>query len=260
MVSLIGAPEKWKDGMHCETASTSRQGDRDYNQDRYGVARRDSTVMLLLADGLGGSTHGELAAQAFIDSMLEQFSESTLPLTNPPDFLVQSIEHAHHDVVAAGRQQQLTSESLTTGVACLLQDQVACWAHVGDSRLYLLRDQRIVLRTEDHSMVEEMIQRGELEESERETSPLRNFVTRVLGGKTGPPEVSVSSEIPVLPGDVLLLCSDGLWSALPEICLFDLCSTAALKQTVQELASQAEQASTPCSDNITLTVLRVLED
>jgi len=258
MVSLIDAPEKWKDGMHCETASTSRQGDRDYNQDRYGVVRRENTVMLLLADGLGGSAHGELAAQAFIDSMLQQFRETILPVKNLPDFLAQGIEQAHQDIVASC--QQPTSESLTTGVACLLQDQVACWAHIGDSRLYLLRNQRVVLRTADHSLVEEMIQRGDLEASEREANPLRNFVTRTLGGKTGPPEVSISGETPVLRGDVLLLCSDGLWSALPEARLLDLCSTTVLESTVLELASQAEQASAPCSDNITLTVLRMLED
>ena len=244
--------------MHYETASTSRQGDRDYNQDRYGIARREDTVLLLLADGLGGSTHGELAAQAFIDSMLEQFSEVTLPLTSVPDFLAQGFDQAHHDIVALGKQQQPAAESLTTGVACLIQDKYAWWAHAGDSRIYLIRDKRVVLRTKDHSLVEEMIQRGDLDEAEREENPLRNFVTRALGGERGSPEVSLSGEIPMLAGDILLLCSDGLWSALPETCLLDLCSTTALEITVTELASQAEQASTPCSDNITLTVLRML--
>ncbi len=245
--------------MHYETASKSRQGDRDYNQDRYGMARREDTVLLLLADGLGGSTHGELAAQSFIDSMLGQFSEASLPLTNVPDFLAQGFEHAHHNIVAIGKQQQPAAESLTTGVACLIQDRAAWWAHAGDSRLYLMRDKQVVLRTKDHSLVEEMIQRGELEESERNTNPSRNIVTRTLGGNRGSPEVSLSGEIPVLAGDTLLLCSDGLWSALPETCLIDLCSTTALETTVAELASQAEQASTPYSDNITLMVLRVLE-
>ena len=246
--------------MHYETASKSRQGDRDYNQDRYGMARREDTVLLLLADGLGGSTHGELAAQSFIDSMLGQFSEASLPLTNVPDFLAQGFEHAHHNIVAIGKQQQPAAESLTTGVACLLRDRTAWWAHAGDSRLYLIRDKRVVLRSRDHSLVEEMIERGDLQESGREPNPARNFVTSALGGKRSPPEVSLSAEIPVLAGDILLLCSDGLWSALPETHLFGLCSTTALETSVAELARQAEQASTPCSDNITLMALRLLAE
>ena len=243
--------------MLLETATASLQGNRDANQDRCEIVVRGNAVLLLLADGLGGHERGELAAQVFVDSMTAQFRAHRTPTGNPRQFLEQACSQAHADILQAGEDEQPPVRPLTTGIACLVRNDSAWWAHAGDSRLYLLRDGRVVQRTEDHSMVEELIQQGEIPETERETHPLRNYVTCAFGGTPAAPRISLSDTTHLQPGDVLLLCSDGLWSALSENRFADLCSARQLEETAVELAAEAARNSSPHSDNITLVVLQV---
>jgi serine/threonine protein phosphatase PrpC len=245
--------------MHREIIHVTRQGDRAANQDRCRAVERAGGVLLLLADGMGGHPRGELAAQVFIDSMARQFNGAALPLAKPEEFLRCSIEQSHHDIVAAGLQQMPPVEPRTTAVACLLQERQACWAHVGDSRLYLIRDGTVLARTLDHSLVEEMIQRGELEEAGRERHPLRNYVSRSLGGDQRPPGITLSEPCTLRSGDLLLLCSDGLWASAPEAHMAGLADAGLLQQAANRLAVAAERAAHPGSDNITLLACRVSE-
>jgi serine/threonine protein phosphatase PrpC len=159
--------------MHREITLVSRQGDRAANQDRCLAVERADCALLLLADGMGGHPRGELAAQVFIDSLARQFNVAELPPAEAGEFLVRGMEQAHHAIVAAGRQQTLPVDPRTTAVACLVQDRQACWVHAGDSRLYLIRHGTVLERTRDHSLVEELIQRGELEESGPPPAQLR---------------------------------------------------------------------------------------
>lgn len=214
-------------------------------------------MLLLLADGMGGHPRGELAAQVYIDSMGQAFERADWPITDPAQFLVTAIGRAHTDIIVAGEHEQPPVSPLTTAVACLVQEQQACWAHVGDSRLYLFRNGQTLARTRDHSLVQEFIERGDLQESEREQHPLRNYVTRSLGGASRSPVVELSDINGLQPGDTLLLCSDGLWSALSEDRLTELATATDLVQAVQDIALEAEQASTPASDNIALALLRL---
>ena len=246
--------------MHYETASATRQGDRATNQDRCALLPRESGSLLLLADGMGGHPRGELAAQVYIDSMTRAFDQAAWPITDPVQFLATAIARAHADIIVAGEHQQPPVSPLTTGVACLIQEHQACWAHVGDSRLYLFRNGQAPVHTRDHSLVQEFIEHGELEENEREQHPLRNIVTRSLGGKSRAPVVELSEITGLQPGDTLLLCSDGLWSALPENRLAELATATDLQQAATHITLAAEQASMPASDNITLVVLRLAGD
>jgi serine/threonine protein phosphatase PrpC len=216
--------------------------------------------LLLLADGLGGEPRGELAAQVYIDSMRQAFEEADWPITAPEPFLATAITRSNTAIVAAGEKEHPPVSPLTTCVACLVQDSRACWAHAGDSRLYLIRYGRVLSRTRDHTLVQEYIERGELQEKEREQHPLRNYLTRSLGGAGQAPVVELSDKTGLQPGDTLLLCSDGLWSALPETRLLELATVFDLSRAVQRMALEAEEASRPRSDNITLAVLRVTGD
>lgn len=246
--------------MHYETASATRQGDRETNQDRCAVLSRESGWLLLLADGMGGHPRGELAAQVYIDSMAQAFEQAAWPITDPVQFLATAIARAHADIIDAGNHEQPPVSPLTTGVACLAQEHQACWAHVGDSRLYLFRNGQAPAHTRDHSLVQEYIEQGELEENEREQHPLRNFVTRSLGGEPRAPVAELSEITGLQTGDTLLLCSDGLWSALPEDRLARLATATDLQQATTQITLAAEQASMPASDNITLVVLRFTGD
>jgi len=206
---------------------------------------------------MGGHPRGELAAQVYIDSMCRVFEQADWPITDPAPFLKMAIDRAHADIVVAGEHEQPPVTPLTTAVACLVQDRQAAWAHVGDSRLYMFHNGQTLARTRDHSLVQEIIERGEWPENEREQHPLRNVVTRSLGGTSGTPGVELSDTTSLQPGDTLLLCSDGLWSALPEKRLTELAAATDLNQAVQDLAFEAEQASKPLSDNITLVACRM---
>ncbi len=243
--------------MHREISHVSLQGDRATNQDRCLAVERAGCALLLMADGMGGHPRGELAAQVFIDSMAGQFNSADLPLAAQGEFLRYSIEQAHHDIVATGLQQTPPVDPRTTAVACLVRDRQACWAHVGDSRLYLIRNGTVRYRTRDHSLVEELIQRGELEESGRTLHPLRNYVSRALGGDRQPPGITLSEPCTLLAGDLLLLCSDGLWASVPEEQLAGLAGAGLLEQAARELAAAAEQATHPASDNVTLLACRL---
>jgi serine/threonine protein phosphatase PrpC len=245
--------------MHREITHNSRRGDRATNQDRCLAVEGVDCTLLLLADGMGGHPRGELAAQVFIDSLARQFNAAEPPPAEAGKFLVHGIEQAHHDIVTAGRSLTPPVDPRTTAVACLVQDRQACWAHVGDSRLYLIRNGAVLVRTRDHSLVEELIQRGELEEAGREHHPLRNYVSRALGGGEQAPVITLSDSRTLRPGDLLLLCSDGLWASLPEARLAGLAGAGVLEQAAGELAAAAERAACPASDNITLLACRLTE-
>jgi len=241
----------------CETASSTRQGDRDTNQDRCAIRFRDTAVLLLLADGMGGHPRGELAAQVYVDSLSRSFLEAPWPVAAPARFLEAAFATAHAAIVSAGGREQPPVSPLTTGVACLVQDRQACWAHAGDSRLYLIREGGTVARTHDHSLVQEDIDLGVWPEQERGHHPLRNLVTRSLGGPDRTATAELADPVTLENGDTLLLCSDGVWSVLPETRLAGLASADDLTTAVDDLTREAEQAAHPLSDNVTLVACRM---
>ena len=145
----------------------------------------------------------------------------------------------------------------TTCVACLVQQDQAWWIHLGDSRLYLLRNGTLVTRTRDHTPVEELLQSGAISADELRSHPLRNSVSRCLGGVRPLPEISFGAA-ELRADDTLLLCSDGLWNALPEQKLVAIPGYGNLQHSVDALSNEAELASYPHSDNISVVALRWL--
>jgi serine/threonine protein phosphatase PrpC len=143
-------------------------------------------------------------------------------------------------------------------VVVLIQQGVAYWAHAGDSRLYLFRDARQLLRTTDHSYVERLRQQGIISVQQQEHHPQRNFVTRCLGGHSTLPEATQGKQT-LQVGDTLLLCSDGLWGSIDEELMADvLYSEAGMGEIAEMLAREAAQSAFPESDNVTLIALRLL--
>ena len=243
--------------MKTVTALTNRLGNRSNNQDRCLVLEKAGRVLLVVADGMGGHARGELAAQTAIDSLSRSFMAQQGRIDKPQEFLRKALHAAHLEVVDAGRAVDPPVNPRTTCVACLVQDDQACWAHAGDSRLYLLRGGTLLTRTRDHTPVEELLQSGVITEDELHSHPLRNSVSRCLGGGLKLPKVSFD-QATLQENDMLLLCSDGLWSALPEHRLAELPADGDLEHTVNLLTDEAELASYPHSDNISLVCLRWL--
>jgi len=122
----------------------SRQGPRKSNQDRVVYCYTRDALCMIIADGMGGHLHGEVAAQIATQFIGEAFQRAAQPrLADPFKFLLESITNAHHAIVDYANVRSLLETPRTTVVACVVQEGLAHWAHVGDSRLYLIRNGRV---------------------------------------------------------------------------------------------------------------------
>ena len=169
---------------------------------------------MVVADGMGGHLHGEVASQITVQYLTEAFQrDAKLKLADPPDFLRKGIREAHFALADYAKARGLSESPRTTCVACVVQDSIAHWAHVGDSRLYHVRRGQVQAQTRDHSRVQVLIDRGRIREEAVAAHPDRNKIFNCIGAAT-PPEVELSQQMPLQQGDTLLLCTDGLWGPL----------------------------------------------
>ena len=246
--------------MRIEYAELSLLGDREDNQDRVTVSAVEQAALLVVIDGMGGHSDGSRAADTALKSMLESFRQTSLPMFDPLGFLHMSLSRAHDDVAKLGNGQSIDTRPRATTAVCLVQEGAAFWAHIGDSRVYHLRHGKILTRTRDHSHVELLLREGKITEEELPTHPMRNFVECCLGGDPSIPEMTVSGRHVLQPGDVLLLCTDGIWANLrdSDIAGFFKEDNQELRAWLEALGRRAVQASAPFSDNSTAAVLRWL--
>ncbi len=246
--------------MRYEAAHATSTGDRAVNQDRCALAESAGSVLMCLADGMGGHPKGEAAAQILIDTGRRMFREAPKPVADPPAFLAHLMHAAHEAIVAYGKSQGPGIEPRSTAVIALIQKGAACWLHAGDSRLYLFRHGRILTRTLDHSYVELLRQQGAISRDECIHHPYRNYVTRCLGGKMPPMDLTPGGPIPLQPGDILLLCSDGLWGPMDDAALTkNMQAGQPLSDIIERMVGQAQAAASPGSDNITAMALRWIQ-
>ena len=244
--------------MRIEYADLSLLGDREDNQDRVTVSAAEQAALLIVIDGMGGHSDGSRAADTALKSLLESFRQTSLPMFDPLGFLHMALSRAHDEVAKLGNGQSIDTRPRATTAICLVQEGAAFWAHIGDSRVYHLRHGKIVQRTRDHSHVELLLREGKITEEELPTHPMRNFVECCLGGDPAIPEMTVSGRNTLLPGDVLLLCTDGIWANLrdTDIAGFFREDNQELRAWLEALGRRAVQASAPFSDNSTAAVLR----
>ena len=244
--------------MRIEYAELSLVGDREDNQDRVTVSAQEQAALLVVIDGMGGHSDGSRAADTALKSLLESFRQTSLPLFDPLGFLHMALSRAHDDVAKLGNGQTIDTRPRATTAVCLVQEGAAFWAHIGDSRVYHMRHGKILERTRDHSHVELLLREGKITEDELPTHPMRNFVECCLGGDPAIPEMTVSGRHVLQPGDVLLLCTDGIWANLrdSDIAGFFREDNQELRAWLEALGRRAVQASAPFSDNSTAAVLR----
>ena len=236
--------------MRVDHAKLTLPGHRTENQDRVDVVAGSEALLMIVVDGMGGHAHGARAAEVTVATLKEAFAEMTLPVFDPQGFLTLSLARAHDRVVKLGDGVALDHKPRATCAVCLVQDGGAYWAHVGDSRIYQLRGGAIQMRTRDHSHVELLLREGLIAESEMRNHPMRNFVECCLGGDVPLPDMSVTARNKLEPGDVLLVCTDGLWSGLEDSDFANASrDRSPLEQVVRKLAERAVAANAPHSDN-----------
>jgi PPM family protein phosphatase len=161
---------------------------------------------------------------------------------------------AHVAILREAYSQGLPDVPRTVIVACLVQDGHAYWAHIGDCRLYLMRQGKIMTQTRDHTVVQHLLDSGRIREEAALTHPDRNRILQCLGGYL-PPRPDPIAKARLARGDVLLLCSDGLWGPLTHRQLLQTLAAQPLEQALGELAQLAEQRSGPQCDNVSVLAM-----
>ena len=236
-------------------------GGRKYNQDRVGYAYTNDALLLVLADGMGGHLHGEIAAEIAVHSFMRAFARLEHTRVKEPEVFLRGTMRAGHDAIFDyAREEKLGGNPGTTCVAALVQDGKIWWAHAGDSRFYLLRANAVAEVTHDHSVVQQWADWGIISPAEMKTHPDRNKITNCLGGVEDMFYVDVSKPTPVEAGDTLLLCSDGFWSPLADEEMAQLSSVPLLSDRLNELVDSAIYRDGARADNTTAIVVRLGEN
>ncbi|MBA3478212.1 MAG: serine/threonine-protein phosphatase [Lautropia sp.] len=231
-------------------------GARASNQDRMGYCFSRESLLMIVADGMGGHLRGEVAAQLSMQTAAALFQQAAQPrLPDPAEFLEQAFRASHQELHRYREQHGLPECPRTTVVACIIQDNMAWWAHAGDSRLYLMRDGRLATRTRDHSKVESLLNLGLITQEETETHPERNKVLNCLGSPFEP-SVEVHSEYPLRSGDVILLCSDGFWSGIDDSDMARELHEEPVMEVVPRLVRRAVEHNGATADNTTALALQ----
>jgi protein phosphatase len=229
-------------------AFTDTGQQRRHNEDAY-YAR---SPVFAVADGMGGAQAGEVASHAAVEAVAAGLPDDG----TPEDRLAAVVRRANEAIFRMSREDDSRAGMGTTLTAVHVGERDVAVAHVGDSRAYRLRDGELSRLTEDHSLVEEMRRRGQLTAEEADEHPQRSIITRALGPE---PDVLVDTRSwAARDGDVLLLCSDGLTSMIPEAHVAEIMREAAsLEQAGRSLVAAANRAGG--RDNITVVLLRLEE-
>lgn len=238
----------------------SRIGKRRTNQDRVAYSYTRDALLMVLADGMGGHLYGEIAAQISVQFIAQSFQQEARPrVTDPVLFLSRVLSNAHHAILDYAFDKNLADIPRTTIVACLIQEGVAHWAHAGDSRLYMVRKGRLVAQTRDHSRVQLMLDQGLLDAEAAAVHPGRNRIFSCLGGNH-PPQIEFSRGITLANGDVIAICSDGVWGPLDPEALINTLSDGRVMDSVPKLMNEAELLGGQQCDNMTLIAMTWHDD
>jgi PPM family protein phosphatase len=256
--SIVVLPRMRRDTNHkWEAAAMTDIGlVRQGNEDSYDM--RLEQGIFVVCDGMGGAAAGEVASKMAVESFLAELEESNG--NGPPDdAAIRRAFHAAHDRVRNAAANDPSLRGMGTTLVALLLDaghNLGHLVHAGDSRCYRFRENHLEQMTHDHSFVEEQVRSGQLTAAEARRSPLRNVITRAIGSsEPTQPEIT---EVDLSPGDIYLLCSDGLTRDVTDDMLREILEAegknrpSACTELVQEALSAGGH------DNITCMLVRIL--
>lgn len=237
--------------MKFSVYQVSRQAGRARNEDRLGYTYTRQAVLLVLADGMGGHPQGDLAAELAVQVFVRRFQAQAQPdLPNPVHFLEDAVLAASQAIVDHAQAQRLSDHPRTTVVAAVLQNGQLTALHCGDSRLYWVRLGRLVQRTRDHTYHD----KPELF-THLPADVHRSVLFTCLGSDVAP-LYDVLGPVPLQRGDGVLLCSDGLWSVMPDSDIAAGLHGLALPDALGQLADEAVALGGRHGDNVSLLGLQ----
>jgi PPM family protein phosphatase len=233
---------------------------RQNNEDSFGYWEPEDDQQFLrkgrlavVADGMGGYEGGQEASRLAVETLVEVYRD--FGGDDPQAALVEALQTAHEQIREYSFDHpELRGMGTTCTAAAIVQDALY-YVHVGDTRLYLIRDGQITRVTRDHSYVGRLVESGMISPEEAENHPQRNILTAALG--TNPDLImdSPGQPEPLRPEDVLLICSDGLWGQVRDSEILDAVENKSAEQTGRKLIELARERGGP--DNITVEVLRL---
>ena len=240
-------------------ASTGiHKGDREYQQDQVALLshpRYNGCVLAVLADGMGGRSGGRKASDQVMLTARQLFDRYS-PETDDPVAMLKNLVQESHIVI---RLTAITSEQEphSTIAAFLINPRGDChWIHAGDSRIYHFQNGRMMHRTSDHSYVQALVDRGEITEAEANTHPHSNILVGCLGTESDPP-MTTHMIHQLMPGDVLLTCSDGVWHYFSPTELASVVESLTPREATEFLIEKARIRARGTGDNLSLAIVKI---
>lgn len=232
---------------------THRGAVRQQNQDAYAAKTMDDgRIIALVCDGMGGARAGNVASTMAVELFMEQFCREE-PHAGEEERMQRAADRANREIFQRSVEDEDCTGMGTTIVAALAGEREAVILNEGDSRAYHVNEEGIVLVTRDHSLVEDLVERGELTREQARSHPNKNLITRALGAE--PVLMADCFRQPMAPGDYLLLCSDGLSNLVNEQeMLYEVIHGGPADSCCQRLLDIALGRGAP--DNVTAVLIR----
>lgn len=237
----------------------SRIGGRAENQDNWGFSDTPFGFLLVVCDGMGGGPSGKLASKIAVDSIIKGVEEGDKEEA-PTNVLIKAIRQANMDIILQGEEDMRLKGMGSTCTAVLVNEESAIVAHVGDSRVYQFRGGYKVFRTNDHSMVFDLVKKKVITEEVARLSVDSNIITRALGIK---PDLEVEvHEVPYEAGDRFMLSTDGIHGAVPEKQLISMATDSKinLNQCIEDMAMTIDNEGIKNGgghDNLTVAMIEL---
>lgn len=226
---------------------------REVNEDYFGTFRGSFGELLIVCDGMGGHRGGETASRLAVDTIKNHFENLSADCDIKHE-LLNALSAANNKIVETAKQDCSLEGMGSTAVIALFKDDLAYFANLGDSRIYLVRDEEIKQLTTDHSLVQQMIDSDVLTPEEAESHPKKNVITKSLG-REGAIEPDIPEPIELLKNDKFILCTDGLTNYVKDEKILNVAANNPVQQAAGKLVDLANENGG--SDNITVQIAEV---
>ncbi len=258
-LSTSQSTSQFSDFVYIE--QTHKGNIRKYNEDACAIFETPNGLLSVVCDGMGGHLGGERASNFALEKIGKYINSKRFDLAKLPDALFQSFASAHLAIAEEAKSNPLLKGMGTTCVAILFHPDATFCAHVGDSRLYIFRNNQLNRLTKDHSVVQNLIDNGIITEAEAIYHPQKNLIERALGSDEAQPDIinlgSILQNLRV--GDIFLLCSDGLSNELNDIEIKNYLEnqTFTLEEKIERMIEHALKAGG--KDNITIQLIEKIK-
>lgn len=228
---------------------------RDVNQDAFGAREEEWGYLFIVADGFGDRTGGKVVSEGVVNRLLKEFSDKTPE--NLQFFVRDSLLDINSDTFTL-KEEQFDSKMMGSTCACVqIQGNTAFIANVGDSRVYLIRDKKMVQLSKDQSLVQDMVDKGMITPDEALEHPGKNILTEAIGSHDTVNVHCCESPVQIMINDRILLCTDGLWGLVHNHRIRDIVMKNSPQDSVVELIDEANRNGG--HDNVTAQVIHVVE-